>query len=169
MRKLAPLYPQGSESAGPSAKPQEKGPAYVLPISEENRRTLESELFTRSYKGVTDLVTKWLWPVPAFWTVRFCVRFGIRPNHVTLLSLVICRTGGSCLLAWLLWYRPGDGMADDLSGHRGWKIGASNGHLKPDWGCARSRAGYYSSAALVYCLGCRVCQRTPPWIPICRY
>jgi phosphatidylglycerophosphate synthase len=55
---------------------------------------LESELFTRSYKGVTDLVTKWLWPVPAFWTVRFCVRFGIRPNHVTLLSLVFAILAG---------------------------------------------------------------------------
>lgn len=55
---------------------------------------LESELFTRSYKGVTDLVTKWLWPVPAFWTVRFCVRFGLRPNHVTLLSLVFAVLAG---------------------------------------------------------------------------
>ena len=49
---------------------------YVLPISNENRRTLESELFARSYKGVTDLVTKWLWPVPAFWAVRFAYASG---------------------------------------------------------------------------------------------
>jgi phosphatidylglycerophosphate synthase len=67
---------------------------YVLPISNENRRTLESELFARSYKGVTDLVTKWLWPVPAFWAVRFCIRFGLRPNHVTLLSLVFAVLAG---------------------------------------------------------------------------
>jgi phosphatidylglycerophosphate synthase len=73
---------------------KKRDPPYVLPITNDNRRMLESELFTRSYKGVTDLVTKWLWPVPAFWTVRFCVRFGLGPNHVTLLSLVFAVLAG---------------------------------------------------------------------------
>jgi phosphatidylglycerophosphate synthase len=73
---------------------KKRDPPYVLPISNENRATLESELFARSYKGVTDLVTKWLWPFPAFWAVRFCVRFGIRPNHVTLLSLLFAVLAG---------------------------------------------------------------------------
>ena len=67
---------------------------YLLPISRVNSRQLESELFARSYKSVTDLVTKWLWPTPAFWTVRACVRFGIRPNQVTLLSLVFAVLAG---------------------------------------------------------------------------
>jgi phosphatidylglycerophosphate synthase len=67
---------------------------YLLPISRDNSRQLESELFARSYKGVTDLVTKWLWPAPAFWAVRVCVRFGIPPNQVTLLSLVFAVLAG---------------------------------------------------------------------------
>lgn len=67
---------------------------YLLFISRDNCRRLESELFARSYKGVTDLVTKWLWPIPAFWAVRVCVRFGIRPNQVTLLSLVFTVLAG---------------------------------------------------------------------------
>lgn len=67
---------------------------YLLPISRDNSRQLESELFARSYKGVTDLVTKWLWPIPAFRAVRVCVRFGIRPNQVTLLSLVFAVLAG---------------------------------------------------------------------------
>lgn len=67
---------------------------YLLLISRDNYRRLESELFARSYKGVTDLVTKWLWPIPAFWAVRVCVRFGIRPNQVTLLSLVFAVLAG---------------------------------------------------------------------------
>lgn len=67
---------------------------YLFLISRDSRRRLESELFARSYKGVTDLVTKWLWPIPAFWTVRVCVRFGIRPNQVTLLSLVFAVLAG---------------------------------------------------------------------------
>ena len=62
---------------------------YLLPVTEQNRRALESHLFDGSYKGVTDLVTKWLWPVPAQWGTRFCARFGIVPNVVTSLSLIL--------------------------------------------------------------------------------
>jgi len=85
---------------------------YVFRIGEENRRTLESELFARSYKGVTDLVTKWLWPVPAYWVVRLCVRFDLRPNHITLLSLLFAILAGvafwhghygmGLLMGWLM-------------------------------------------------------------------
>jgi hypothetical protein len=62
---------------------------YLLPITERNQRKLESHLFDGSYKGVTDLVTKWIWPIPAQWGTRFCARYGIVPNHVTTLSLVL--------------------------------------------------------------------------------
>jgi phosphatidylglycerophosphate synthase len=61
---------------------------YILPINEKNRRTLETRLFAGSYKGVTDLVTKWLWPVPAQWATGLCTRYDISPNQVTTLSLV---------------------------------------------------------------------------------
>lgn len=85
---------------------------YVLPISKCNRLQLESELFVRSYKGVTDLVTKWLWPMPAFWVTRLCVRWGLSPNQVTLLSLVLTLAAGigfwhayfgaGLIMAWLM-------------------------------------------------------------------
>ena len=67
---------------------------YVLPISRNSRCNLESELFDRSYKGVTDFVTKWLWPAPAFRAVRFCIRAGLQPNHITLLSLLFTVLAG---------------------------------------------------------------------------
>lgn len=67
---------------------------YVLPISRNSRCNLESELFDRSYKGVTDFVTKWLWPAPAFRAVRFCIRAGLQPNHITLLSLLFAVLAG---------------------------------------------------------------------------
>ena len=60
---------------------------YVLPIREDNRQTLEQHLFSGSYKGVTDLVTKFCWPVPAQWVTRWCALSGISPNQVTSLSL----------------------------------------------------------------------------------
>ena len=45
---------------------------YVLPLREDNHKELEEHLFSGSYKGVTDLVTKFCWPVPAQWATRFC-------------------------------------------------------------------------------------------------
>ena len=73
---------------------KKKDPPYILPVTENNRKLLEKELFSGSYKGVTDLVTKWLWPLPAFWCTHLCVRRGWRPNHVTLLSAVLALLAG---------------------------------------------------------------------------
>jgi len=70
-------------------------PPFVLPISVEKRRDLERRLFDWSYKGVTDLITKWVWPSPARWVVGQCVRFGVRPNHVTLIGLLLVILAGT--------------------------------------------------------------------------
>jgi phosphatidylglycerophosphate synthase len=73
--------------------------AFVLPVNRDNARQLEHHLFKNAYKGVTDLVTKWVWPVPARWVTRLCVRFGLRPNHVTAVSWVLA------VLAGILFYQ----------------------------------------------------------------
>ena len=69
-------------------------PPLLLPIKAENRAELERRLFDGAYKGITDLVTKWLWPLPARWATGFCARLGIRPNHVTSLSWVLAILSG---------------------------------------------------------------------------
>ena len=69
-------------------------PPFVLLITAENQRDLERRLFTWSYKGVTDLVTKWAWPRPARWVVGRCVRLGLRPNHVTVAGLLLVVMAG---------------------------------------------------------------------------
>ena len=69
-------------------------PPFVLPIEPEKKRILERRLFDWSYKGVTDLVTKWAWPHPARWVVGQCVRFGLRPNHVTIIGLLLVILAG---------------------------------------------------------------------------
>ena len=83
--------------------------AFVLPINKENSRDLERHLFKTSYKGITDLVTKWVWQTPACWVTRLCVRVGLRPNHVTALSWVLA------ILAGLLFYQ-GELVAGLLTG-----------------------------------------------------
>ncbi len=72
---------------------------YLLPITPENQRRLEQRLFSGSYKGVTDLVTKWLWPRPAQVVTRFCAKNGISPNQVTSASLILV------IIAGLLFYK----------------------------------------------------------------
>ncbi len=69
-------------------------PPFVLPITAEKKPDLERRLFDWSYKGITDLVTKWAWPRPARWVVGHCVRLHIRPNHVTLLGLFLAILAG---------------------------------------------------------------------------
>ena len=69
-------------------------PPFVLPILPETKPFLERRLFDWSYKGVTDLVTKWAWPRPAQWVVGQCVRFGLRPNHVTVIGLFLVILAG---------------------------------------------------------------------------
>jgi phosphatidylglycerophosphate synthase len=61
-------------------------PPYLLPVWPERVAEIESRIFAASYKGVTDLVTKWVWPLPARTVTRCLARAGIHPNVVTLLS-----------------------------------------------------------------------------------
>ncbi len=79
-------------------------PPFVLPVSAANQRNLERRLFDWSYKGVTDLVTKWAWPRPARWAVGRCVRLGLRPNHVTMIGLLlVIFTGFFFARGWYGW------------------------------------------------------------------
>jgi hypothetical protein len=57
---------------------------FVLLVTGERRLALERLTFSGAYKGVTDLVTKWLWPVPARWSRGGASAMGITPNQVTL-------------------------------------------------------------------------------------
>jgi phosphatidylglycerophosphate synthase len=73
-------------------------PPVVQPIREDNRGILENLLYGNAYKGITDLVTKWLWPRPAKVAVRVCADRGITPNMVTTVGL------GLVIAASLLFY-----------------------------------------------------------------
>lgn len=77
---------------------------FVEPIRVETQRALEERLFSSSYKGVTDLVTKWFWPIPARWATRLCVAIGLRPNHVTSASVLLVCAAGALFANGLLWW-----------------------------------------------------------------
>ncbi len=71
-------------------------PPYIFPLSRDRQDDFEEHLYSGSYKGVTDLITKWAWPIPAKWAVRMCVNVGIVPNAVTTISLFLTIIAGVC-------------------------------------------------------------------------
>jgi phosphatidylglycerophosphate synthase len=76
---------------------------YVVPVRAAERDALERRLYGGAYKGVTDLVTKFVWPRPALAATRACARAGITPNQVTLASLLLAVLAGIAFWrgAWL--------------------------------------------------------------------
>ena len=64
-------------------------PPLLEPVSETRRTELESQLYGNAYRGITDLVTKFLWPRPAKRLVHLCAKTGITPNMVTTTGLVL--------------------------------------------------------------------------------
>ncbi len=57
--------------------------SHVVEITGSEQKIIENYMYDKSYKGITDLVTKWWWPLPARWVVRQCVALNISPNMVT--------------------------------------------------------------------------------------
>ena len=75
----------------------------LLPIVAEQKQALEDRLYGRSYKGITDLITKWAWPRPARVVVGWCARLGISPNMVTLTGLLLVIYAGYAFYAGDYW------------------------------------------------------------------
>lgn len=64
-------------------------PPLLKHITAERKEELENVLYGNSYRGITDLVTKFVWPKPARHVVRFCARIGASPNMITTLGLIL--------------------------------------------------------------------------------
>ncbi len=65
-------------------------PPFLFPqVHRDDARRIEDHLFAASYKGLTDLVTRWVWPRPAAALVRALARRRVHPNAVTLASLLL--------------------------------------------------------------------------------
>jgi len=61
----------------------------IRPIDEATRAEIEARTFELAYKGVTDIVTKYVFPRPAFYATQWAARLGIKPNTVTAASLLL--------------------------------------------------------------------------------
>ncbi len=62
---------------------------YAFRLTADNRPDVEWRMFMGTYKGATDLVTKHLWPRPAFLVTRWLAPRGVTPNMVTMIAAVM--------------------------------------------------------------------------------
>ncbi len=62
---------------------------YAMIVTTENKSSVEWRMFMGTYKGATDLITKHLWPVPAFYATRFLAPLGVTPNMVTTIAAIL--------------------------------------------------------------------------------
>ena len=106
---LAPAY---------SARLRKLDPPYIYPARAESIREIEDRVFQSSYKGVTDLITKWLWPRPAAAVVRVLARAEIQAKHGNGIELAARGSHWGALLEGLVRVRIGVRLADDVSRHR---------------------------------------------------
>jgi phosphatidylglycerophosphate synthase len=88
--ELAPAY---------TAALRKSEPPYLYWARRDAVREIEERLFSASYKGITDLITKWVWPRPAAAVTRVLARAGVHPNAVTVASWVLA------IAALVLFYR----------------------------------------------------------------
>src|SRR5574338_832291 len=72
---------------------------FVLPLDPNNPEQVEREAYDEAYKGVTDLLTLYLWRKPAFYLTRWAARAGLTPNLVTAVGAMLC------VLAFVLFWR----------------------------------------------------------------
>lgn len=85
--RLVPAY---------TAQLRKAEPAYLFEARPELARAVEQRTFSASYKGVTDLVTKWVWPRPAAAVTRWLAAWHVHPNTVTIASWLL-----AALACWL--------------------------------------------------------------------
>jgi phosphatidylglycerophosphate synthase len=76
------------------------------PVNIKRKTELENRLYGNAYRGITDLVTKFVWPKPAKSVVHLCANLKISPNMVTTLGLAL--VVAACYLF--------------LDGHYGWGL-----------------------------------------------
>jgi phosphatidylglycerophosphate synthase len=101
--RLVPAY---------TAQLRKAEPAYLFEARPELVRAVEQHTFSASYKGVTDLVTKWVWPRPAAAVTRRLAAWHVHPNTVTIASWLLAALAGwlfvlghfvaGLLAAWLM-------------------------------------------------------------------
>jgi phosphatidylglycerophosphate synthase len=78
---------------------------FVMPLTPANVPAIEQASYRGAYKGVTDLLTKYLWPSWAFQLTRLAARIGLSPNGVTAIGTLFCVI--ATVAFWYGWFWTG--------------------------------------------------------------
>lgn len=74
---------------------------FVMRLDAETLEQVERAAYDAAYKGVTDVLTLYLWRRPAFYMTRWAARASLSPNAVTLAGALLC------VLAFYFFWRGG--------------------------------------------------------------
>lgn len=72
---------------------------FVLPLDPNDPEPVERAAYDAAYKGVTDVLTLYLWRKPAFHLTRWAAQAGLSPNFITAIGAILC------VLAFFLFWR----------------------------------------------------------------
>ena len=78
---------------------------FAEPLVPANVPAIERATYVGAYKGVTDLLTKYLWPEWAFTLTRLAARIGLSPNGVTAIGSLLCIV--ATVAFWQGWFWAG--------------------------------------------------------------
>jgi len=63
---------------------------FLLALTPQTLRQAERASYFGAYKGVTDILTKYLWPEWALVLTRLAAKIGMTPNMVTAIGAILC-------------------------------------------------------------------------------
>lgn len=76
---------------------------FVMPLRPDTVRAIERASYFGAYKGVTDVLTKYLWPEWALVLTRISAKLGLTPNMVTTIGAVMCVLATWCFAEGRYW------------------------------------------------------------------
>ena len=78
---------------------------FVMRLDPQDPEPVERAAYDASYKGVTDVLTLYLWRGPAFYLTRWAAQAGMSPNLVTAIGTAFCIA--AFFLFYAGWYWTG--------------------------------------------------------------
>jgi len=84
---------------------RKRGRPFVMRLDPDDPIAVERAAYDAAYKGVTDILTLYLWRRPAFHLTRWAAQAGLTPNAVTGVGALFCLL--AFYLFWIGSYWPG--------------------------------------------------------------
>ncbi len=88
LQRLEPIEAETAELNYSELRKRDR--PFVLPLDPADPKPVERAAYDAAYKGVTDVLTLYLWRQPAFHLTRWAAEAGLSPNMVTAIGAMFC-------------------------------------------------------------------------------